>query len=135
MVAVELQHDGATPGEACDVRRAERDLLDQRRKTVCVVREAEVRGHVRGATRPRLVPGDHSELVRQVGHLRPPHATVDGGTVYQYERRPLADPLVGDLEPARPDDLHRRKGTRLKTPSRSIPNQSIEPWRSVPPRR
>ena len=122
MMAVELQHEGAAPGEACDVRRAERDLFDQRCEAVRIVREAEVRGHVRGATRPRLVPGDRGELVREVGQLRPPHATVDGGTVCEHERRPRPGTLVGDLEPVGPDDVHRRKVTRLTTLWRSIPN-------------
>ena len=108
MVAVELQYDGATPGEAGDVRRAERNRVDQRRKAVRVVREAEIRGHVRGAARPRLVPGNDGELVRQGGQLRLPHATVHGGTVYEHQRRPFAGTLIGDLEPVRPNDLHRR---------------------------
>ena len=47
MVAVELLHDGAAPGEAGDVRRAERERLDQRREAIRVVRQAEVRRHVR----------------------------------------------------------------------------------------
>ena len=108
MVAVELQYDGATPGEPGDVRRAERDRVDQRRKAVRVLREAEVRGHVRGAARSRLVPGDHRELVRQVGQLRLPHAAVRGSTVDEHERRPLSGTLIGDLEPVRPHYLHRR---------------------------
>ena len=106
MVAVELQHDGAAPGEAGDVRRAERERLDQRREAVRVVRQAEVRRHIRGAARARLVPGDDRELVGQGGELRLPHAAVLGGAVHEHQRRPLADALVGDLEPVRPDDLH-----------------------------
>src|SRR5207249_12093939 len=38
MVAVELLYDGAAPREAGDVRRAERELLDQCREAVRVVR-------------------------------------------------------------------------------------------------
>ncbi len=110
MVAVELQDEGSAPGEAGDVRRTERDLLDQRRETVCVVREAEVRGHVRGATRPGLVPSDHGELVLQACELRLPDPAIHRASVHEDERRPLADPLVGDLEPARPDDLHPEQG-------------------------
>ena len=37
-----------------------------------------------------------------------PDATVLGGTAYEHERRPLANALVGDLEPIPLDDLHRR---------------------------
>ena len=111
MVAVELLHDRAAPGEAGDVRRAERERLDQRREAVRVVRQAEIRGHIGGAARPRLVPGDDRELVGQGGELRPPHAAVRGGAVHEHQRRPLADALIGDLEPVRPDDLHRRKPT------------------------
>ena len=94
MVAVELLYDGAAPGEAGDVRRAERERLDQRREAVRVVRQAEIRRHVRGAARPRLVPGDDRELVGQGGELRLPHAAVRGGAVHEHQRRPLADALV-----------------------------------------
>ena len=106
ILAVELLYDSAAPGEAGDVRRAERDRLDQRREAVRVLRQAEARGHVRGATCPRLVPGDDRELVGQGSQLRLPYPTILGAAVYQDKRRPLADPLVRDLEPARPDDLH-----------------------------
>ena len=108
MVAVELLDDRAAPGDAGDVRRAGRERLDQRREAVRVVRQAEIRGHIRGASRPRLVPGDDRELVGQSSELRPPHAAVLGGAVHEHQRRPRADALVGDLEPVRPDDLHRR---------------------------
>jgi hypothetical protein len=111
MVAVELEHDGATPGEACDVRRPGRNRLDQHREAVRVVREREIRGHIRGAARAWLVPRDHRELVGQRGALRLPHATVHGGAVYEHQRRPLADALVGDHEPLRPYDLHRAHAT------------------------
>ncbi len=94
--------------EAADAHRPELERLDQRREAVRVIREAEIRGHVRGAARPRLVSGDDPELVGQRGELRPPDATVLGGTAYEHERQPLANALVGDLEPIRSDDLHRR---------------------------
>ena len=72
--AVELQRDGATPGETGDVRRPEVERLDQRRKAAGVVGQGEVRGHVRRATRARLVPRDDGELVRQAAscgrHMR-----------------------------------------------------------------
>jgi hypothetical protein len=108
MVAVELLYDSAAPGEPGDVRRAERERLDQRREAVRVVRQAEIRRHIRGAARPRLVPGDDRELAGQRGELRLPQAAVLGGAVHEHQRRPLADALVGDLQPVRPDDLHRR---------------------------
>ena len=47
-VAVELQRERAAPGESGDVRRAERERLDQRREAACVVR----RGRTRRARRP-----------------------------------------------------------------------------------
>ena len=90
------------------MRRAERERLDQGREAVRVAGEAEIRGHIRGTPRPGLIPGDNRELVGQGGELRSPHAAVLGDAVHEHERRPLADVLVGDLEPVRPDDLHRR---------------------------
>ena len=107
MVAVELLYDGAAPGEAGDMRGAERERFDQRREAVRVIREAETRRHIRGAARPRLVPGYDRELVSQGGELRLPHPAVLGRAVHEHQRRPLADALVGDLEPVRPDELHR----------------------------
>ena len=104
VVAVELQHDGA-PGEPAMWERAK--PLDQRRKAVRVVRQAEVRGHVRGATGPRLVPGNDGVLVREGGRLWLPHAAVHGRTVNEHQRPPFAQTLIGDLEPVRPNDLHR----------------------------
>jgi hypothetical protein len=65
------------------------------------------RAHPRSG-RPRLVSGDDPELVGRRCELRSPDATVLGGTAYEHERRPLANALVGDLEPIRSDDLHRR---------------------------
>ncbi len=106
MVAVELLDDSAAPGEADDVRRAERDRLDQRREAVRVLRQAETRGHVRGAARPRLVPGDDRELVGQSSQLRLPYPTILGAAVHEDERRPLAHPLIRELESVRPHDLH-----------------------------
>ena len=108
MVAVELQHDGATPRKAGDVRWAEPNRVDQPRQAVRVVRKAEVRGNVRGSPRSRLVPGHHGELVRQVGQLRLPPATVYCSTVDQYERRSLSGALIGDHEPVHSYDLHGR---------------------------
>ena len=63
MVAVELEHDGAAPGQARDNRRPQLERVDQRRETARVVRQAETRRHVRRATGPRLVPGHDSELI------------------------------------------------------------------------
>ena len=108
MVAVELLDDRAAPGEAGNVRRAERECLDQRREAARVVRQAEIRRQVRGAARAGLVPGDDRELVGQGGELRLPCAAVLGGAVHEHQRRPVADTPVGDLEPMRPDELHRR---------------------------
>ena len=90
------------------MRRAQRERLDQRREAVRVVREAEIRRHVRRAARPRLVPGDDGELVCQGGELWLSHAGVHRGAVHEHERRPFANALVGDLEPARSNDLHGR---------------------------
>ena len=106
MVAIELQRDGAAPGQTGDMRWPEIERDDQGRKAVRVVRQREIRGHVRRATRPRLVPRDDGELVRQRGELWPPHAGIHRGAVHEHERRPFADALVGDLEPVRPNDLH-----------------------------
>ena len=89
------------------MRRPELEHSNQGREAVRVVRQAEVVGHVRRATCPWLVPGDNRELVRQGSELGLPHATVNGGAVDEHERRPFADALVGDLEPARLNDLHR----------------------------
>ena len=113
MVAVELLYDCAAPGEAGDVRRAERERIDQRREAIRVIRQAEIRGHIRGAARPRLVPGNDRELVGQGGNLRLPHPAILGGAVHEHQRRSLTDALVGDLEPIRPDDLHGRKLQRI----------------------
>ena len=52
----------------------------------CASPEAKVRGHVRGATRPRLVPSDHGELVMQGCKLRLPHPAIQRAAVYEYER-------------------------------------------------
>jgi hypothetical protein len=117
MVAVELLHDGTAPGEASDVRRPVFERLDQRRQAVRVVREAEICGHIRGAARPRLIPRDDRELVRQSCELRLPHAAVHCCAMHEHEQRSLADALVGDLEPARPNDLH--GCTLLKRSSRA----------------
>jgi hypothetical protein len=107
------------------VGRAERERLDQRREAVRVVRQAEIRGHIGGVARARLVPGHDGELVRQRGELRPPQAAIRGGAVYEHQRRPLADALVGDLESVRQGDPHRRNlhpGRR-----RMSPNQACHP--------
>ena len=106
MVAVELQHDGAAPGETGDMRRPEIERVDHGREAVRVVSKDEIRGHVRRATRPRLVPRDDGELVRQCDELWPPHAGIHRSAVDEHERRPFADALVGDLEAVRPTDLH-----------------------------
>jgi hypothetical protein len=90
------------------MRRAELERSNQRRQAVGVVRQAETFRQIRGAARPGFVPGDDGELVAQAGKLRLPETTVRGSTVHQHQRRALADSLVGYLQPARPDDLHRR---------------------------
>src|SRR5215218_4078462 len=108
MVAVELQCDGAAPGEAGNVRRTERERLDQCRETVRVVRQAEIRGYVGGSACARLIPRDDRELVGQSGELRPPDAAIRGGAVHEHQRRSRADTLVGELEPVHRNDLHRR---------------------------
>lgn len=108
MVAVELLYDSAAPRNAGDVRGAKRERLDHCHEAARVLPEAEIRRHIRGAPRSRLVPGDDRKLVGQGVELRLPHAAVLGSTVHEHQRRPLADALVGDLEPVRPDDLHRR---------------------------
>ena len=111
MDAVELLHDNASPGEAGDVRRTERERLDRRHEAGRVVGQAKICRHIRGAARARLVPGDYRELVWQGGELRLPHAAVLSGAVHEHHRRPVADARVGDLESVRPDDLHPRKPT------------------------
>src|SRR5215207_2034746 len=88
MVAVELQHDGAAPGEDRDMRRAARERVYQCREAVRVVRQAEIRWHVRRATSPWLVPRHNGELVRQGGELWLPHAGIDRGAVHKYQGRP-----------------------------------------------
>ena len=88
------------------MRGAQRERLDQRGEAARVVRQPEARGQIRGAPCPRLVPGDDRELVGERGELRPPHPAVLGGAVHEHERRPSADPRIGDLEPVRPDDIH-----------------------------
>jgi len=80
-VAVQLQDDGAAPRQSGDVRRSELEDLDQRRKAVGVVRQAEVRRDVRGAACSWFVPGDDRELVSEGGELRPPDSTVLGGAI------------------------------------------------------
>lgn len=113
MVAVQLLYDCAAPGDADDVGGAERQRVDQRREAIGVVRQAEVRRHIRGAARPRLVPGDDAELVGQGSELRPPHPAVIAGAVHEQQRRSLTDALIGDLKPVRLEDLHRRQVTRI----------------------
>jgi hypothetical protein len=122
IVAVELLGDSATPGDPGDVRGAERKRLDQRRKAVRVIRQPEFHRQIGGAASPRLIPGDDGELTGQCGQLRLPHAAVFGGAVDEHQRRPLADALVGDVEPVRTEDLHCRnlsgyqeRSTRLPT--------------------
>ena len=117
-MAVELHGEGAAPGEARDVRAAQREGLDQGGEAVCVVRQAEVRGDVRGAARARLVPGDYRELIGQGGELGSPHPAIHGATVYEDQRRSLADLFVGDLESVGEDDRHWRKP---KVAPRAIP--------------
>ena len=106
MVPVELLHHGAAPGKTRDVRWAESERVDDRREAVRVVREAEADRHIIRVARARLVPGDNRELVCQGCELGPPHAAVHPGAVHEHEQRTLADALVGDLEPAHPNDLH-----------------------------
>ena len=121
MMAVEPQYNNAAPGEAGDVRLAERERFDQLREAVRVVLQAEICWHIRRAARPRLVPSHDRELVGQSRELRLRQAPIRGGTVHEHQRRSLADTLVGDLEPVRPDTLHRRN---LRTPRKWIQ------WRS-----
>lgn len=71
MVAVELPYDGAAPGQAADESRAERERFDQVGEAIGVVGEAEARRQIGGAAGPRLVPGDHRELVGQRGDPAP----------------------------------------------------------------
>ena len=106
MVPVELLHDGAAPGETRDVRWAEGERLDHPREAMRVVGQAEARRQIVRAARAGLVPGDDRELVGQSRELGLPHAAVDPGAVHEHERRPVADALVGDLEPVRANDLH-----------------------------
>ena len=108
MAAVQLQHDSAAPRQAGDVRRAQRERLDQRRQAVRVVGQTESLGQVGGVARSGFVPRDDRELVGQAGELRPPDASVLGGAMDQHQRRALAEALVGDLKPVRTNDLHRR---------------------------
>ena len=49
------------------MRRPERQRLDHSGEAARIVLESEARGHIRGATRPRLVPRDDRELVGQRG--------------------------------------------------------------------
>jgi hypothetical protein len=88
--------------------RPEIELADQRREAVGVVRQAEIRRHVRRATRPRLIPGDDGELVGQGSELWAPHTGIHRGAVHEHERRPFAGTLIGNLEPVAPHDLHCR---------------------------
>jgi hypothetical protein len=108
MLTVELLRDRSAPRDARNVRRTERDRLDQRREAARIVRQAEHRRQVRGAARAWLVPRNDRELVGQRGELGLPHATVLGGSMHQHQRRPVADTPIGDLEPVSPDDLHHR---------------------------
>jgi hypothetical protein len=106
MAAVELQRHGAAPGDAGDVRRPQIERVDERRKAVRIVRENEIRGDVRRVTCARFVPGHEGELVSQPGELWLPHPRVRRGPVHKHQWRALADVLVGDLEPVRPNELH-----------------------------
>ena len=47
MLAVELLYHGVALGKTCDVRWSERELVNQRRKTVHVVRQPKVRRRIR----------------------------------------------------------------------------------------
>lgn len=86
---------------------ASRERFDQRGQAVRVIGQPEVRGHIGGAAGPGLVPSDDRELVGQ-GELRLPDPAILGSAVHEHERWPRADALVGNLEPVRADDFHRR---------------------------
>lgn len=90
------------------MRGAQIECLDQRRKAIGIVRQAEARRNVLRATGSRLVPRDHGEIAAQRRDLRPPEPAVGGGAVGEHERRALAGELVGDLHPVRLDELHCR---------------------------
>jgi hypothetical protein len=70
-----------------------------------------------------LVPGYDRELVGQRRELRLPHATVLPGAMDEHEQRPTADALVRDLDPVRPNNLHRRNVPRAVQTAQLIEKQ------------
>jgi hypothetical protein len=102
-VAVELLDDRVAPGEAGDVRRAERERLDQHREAVRVVRPAEICRHIGGRPAPgssqaTTVNSSASAKAASCGcHMRPSTAAPSamGSTGARYcvheEERQLCD--------------------------------------------
>ena len=136
MAAVELQHDGAAPGQAGDVRGAEPERLDQRRQAVRVVGQGEVRGHVRRAARAGLVPRDDRELAGQRGELRLPHAASPRrrrARAPAAARRPPAGTRSRARSPRRPPRSHRTTRSRW-VEHRHQPAAGSEPALGQPPR-
>jgi hypothetical protein len=56
----------------------------------------------------RVAPTGHEHEALQRASFEAARAIVLGGAMHEQQRRPLADALVGDLEPVRTDDLRRR---------------------------
>jgi competence protein ComEA len=138
------------------VRRAERERLDHRGEAAGVVRRAEARGHVRGAARPRLVPGADRELGGEPGELRSPHPPVAGAAAHEHQRRPSpvrstaistprarttcivpaypagdASPRTGGLAPSDPDSRgsrHARRAIRAPGPRTVRVMDRLRPW-------
>lgn len=81
MSAVQLQRNGAAPGQTGHVRRPELKRPDERCKPVREARQGHSRGQVRGPASPWLVPGNDGELVGQHGELRLPDTAVLGRAV------------------------------------------------------
>ncbi len=110
MPAVQLERDGAAPGDAADDRPPAR-RLDERGEAVGVVVEPEALRHVGGAAVPGLVPRDDGAVAREALELRAPRATVVARAVREHERRPGADPLGRDLDGTHAERLHGRHAT------------------------
>lgn len=71
-----------------------------------LILDFEIGRHIGRAAGSRLNSRSQREIVRKSGDTRLPDAVILRGAVHQHQRSPFAYPLVGTLEPVRPDDLH-----------------------------
>ena len=108
------------------------ERVDQRREAVGVVRQGEIRGHVRRATRPRLVPGDDSELVGQGGELWPPRTEIHRAGRARARAAALRRRARRRSQARSPEGPPRPQPTRRTGPERrSAPRNALPPGASA----